>query len=368
MAPAPALRVEDLWVKRKSRLVLRGVSLELEEPSILVVLGPNGAGKTTLLETVAGLVKPSRGRIVVSGETVYSSAPPRVNTPPERRGVAYVPQDYGLFPHMTVYENIAFGLRARRCPGEDVDRRVRGVAGVLGIEHLLDRRPAELSGGERQRVALARALAVEPRLLLLDEPFSALDAPSRERLRSELRSLLRRLNVPAVIVTHSFSDAWALGDRIAVLDSGRVVAEASPGDLALRPLRHGVAEFLGYMVLEARVLRAEGGRASLEAPGLGLLEAAVDGLEPGSRVLVALRPDDLVVSARPVARTNTYRARVAEAVVTRHGVRLLLEVGGLVLRSEQARGPLLALLGRLPGPGDQVYVHIPPGLVDVRTL
>ena len=360
-----ALRVEDLWVERGGRIVLQGVSLGAEKASVLVVLGPNGAGKTTLLNAVAGLLEPSRGLVEIMGETVYAAGPSRVNVPPERRGVALVPQEYALFPHMTVYENIAFGLRARRLPEEEVRARVREMAALLGLTGLLGRYPGQLSGGQRQRVALARALVVEPRLLLMDEPFSAMDAPSRERLRAELRGILRRLRVTTVMVTHSFADAWSLGDRIAILRGGRLVADAPPSELASRPLRYGAAEFLGYTVLEARVQETREDTVVLEVEGLGRLEAKADAaLGPGTRARVAIRPDDIVVSRKPVARVNTYAARVAEALVTRYGVRLRLEAGSVTLQVEQARGPLLATLGRLPEPGDTLYIHIPPDLVD----
>ncbi|KSW12098.1 molybdenum ABC transporter ATP-binding protein [Pyrodictium occultum] len=194
--------------------------LEVREGEYLVVMGASGVGKTVLLHALAGFIKPAEGEILVDGRDVTS-------LPPEERGFAYVPQDYGLFPHMTVYENIAFGLRARRCPGEDVDRRVRGVAGVLGIEHLLDRRPAELSGGERQRVALARALAVEPRLLLLDEPTANIDPGNRVRVRAFIRELREKLRFTAVHVTHDIVEALELGDSIACMERGRLTGKCS---------------------------------------------------------------------------------------------------------------------------------------------
>ncbi|ALL01900.1 Molybdenum ABC transporter, ATP-binding protein ModC [Pyrodictium delaneyi] len=364
-----ALRVEDLWVERGGRTVLQGISLSAEKASVLVVLGPNGAGKTTLLNTIAGLVEPRRGLIEIMGETVYASGPPRVNVPPERRGVALVPQEYALFPHMTVYENIAFGLRARKLPEEEIRARVREIAELLGLAGLLDRRPGQLSGGQRQRVALARALVVEPRLLLMDEPFSAMDAPSRERLRSELRGILRQLRVATVMVTHSFADAWSLGDRITILRDGRLVADAPPYELAGKPLRYGAAEFLGYTVLEARILSVNNSQVVLEAEGLGRLEARIDTagrrLKPGARVRIAIRPDDIVVLKKPVVGINVYPARIDEVLVTRYGVRLYLEIGTIRLLAEQARGPLIAVLGAFPKPGDEVYIHLPPKLIDL---
>ncbi len=356
---AEGLVVEDLMVHRGGRLVLHGVSLRLLRGEVGVVLGPNGAGKTTLLHSIAGVVKPAQGRIVVAGTVVYDSAR-GLSLSPERRGVALVPQSLALFPHMTVEGNIRFALRPRRLPRSEEDERLRRVAEMLEITHLLPRRPSQLSGGERQRVALARALAAEPRLLLLDEPFSALDAPTRERLRRLLRRVLHEADTTALMVTHSFSDAWLLGTRLYLLRGGKLHGGAPPREIAEKPLSHGVAEFLGLQVLEARVDDRDS--SILHVAGLGLLRVARR-LRPGARILVSLRADDIVPTNRE--GPNTYRARVLESLLTRYSVRLLVETqGGLTLLVEAPRGLLLAQ-GGIPGPGDTVLIHIPPEAPDV---
>lgn len=187
--------------------------LEAGDHEYLVLLGPSGVGKTVLVLSIAGLIKPLHGRIAIDGRDVTS-------LPPEERGIALVPQNYALFPHMSVYENIAYGLRARGLPRSRVEKRVKWIAELLGISHLLARKPATLSGGEQQRVALARALVVEPRVLLLDEPLSALDPAMRITGRELLRKLHRDLGFTAIHVTHSLPEALYLATRIAYMEHG----------------------------------------------------------------------------------------------------------------------------------------------------
>ncbi len=361
-----SLYVEDLWVQRGKRIVLRGVELSTEKGMVLVVLGPNGAGKTTLLEAIAGLIDPMKGRIMINGDLVFDSGPPRVSIAVEERGIGYVPQEYALFPHMTVYDNIAFGLRIRGMAERDIRIRIRELIELLGLHGLEGKFPWQLSRGQQQRVALARVLAIEPRLLLLDEPFSAMDAPTRERLRGELRNLLKSLGVTTVMVTHSFADAWLLADHVILLREGVVVASAPPSRLAEMPLRLGVAEFLGYIVLHGIVERVGNGYVLVSVEGLGPLKIlAEDSVEEGIHVRVAIRPDDLVLGAKPQYKTNTYKARIIETIVTRYAVRLKLEIGDIIIVTEQARGPLVSSLGGVPKPGDTVYVHVPPSLPDI---
>ncbi len=206
--------VEDLKVRRGS-FVLEVPYLEVHEGECLVVLGPSGAGKTTLLKSLAGLIPIESGRILVDGEDV-------TRMPPEKRGFAYVPQNYALFPHMSVWNNIAFGLRIRKMSRDLVESRVRGIARALGIENLLDRFPHQLSAGQQQRVALARALVVEPRALLLDEPLANIDPAMRGKARQFIKQLLEKLRVTAIYATHSIVDAVTLGRRIVYIDSGKL--------------------------------------------------------------------------------------------------------------------------------------------------
>ncbi len=195
--------------------------LEVRDGEYLMVLGPSGVGKTVLLHTLAGLIKPRRGRILVDGEDVTSM-------PPEKRGFALIPQNYALFPNMSVYDNIAYGLRVRGVEERKLRRVVEELAEILEIKHLLSRMPNQLSGGEQQRVAIARALAVRPRILLLDEPLANLDPKLRGKARDFLRNLHQELRFTALHVTHSVVDAVYLGDRIAYIEGGRLVAVLGP--------------------------------------------------------------------------------------------------------------------------------------------
>jgi spermidine/putrescine transport system ATP-binding protein len=218
--------------------VVVDVSLALVPGEFVSLLGPSGCGKTTTLSMIAGFEQPDTGSILIRGKQIE-------NAPPERRNIGMVFQNYALFPHMSVAENIAFGLKMRRVSGADIGSRLREIAALVKVDHLLERRPKELSGGQQQRVALARALVVEPALLLLDEPFGALDRQLREDLQIEVRSLLRRLNITTVFVTHDQDEALSMSDRIAVMNSGRIEQIASPRLLYEQPATKNVAAFIG---------------------------------------------------------------------------------------------------------------------------
>ncbi len=212
--------IENLEVRLGNFRLLIG-RLEVRDGEYLMVLGPSGVGKTVLLHTLAGLMKPCRGRILVDGEDV-------TNTPPERRGFTLIPQNYALFPNMSVYDNIAYGLRTRGVREDDVRKTVTELAEILEIKHLLERRPNQLSGGEQQRVAIARALAIKPRILLLDEPLANLDPRLRSKAREFLKNLHQELRFTALHVTHNIADAVYLGERIAYMEEGRLVAVLRP--------------------------------------------------------------------------------------------------------------------------------------------
>jgi molybdate transport system ATP-binding protein len=211
----------------------------------LVLVGPNGAGKTSVLLMVLGALRPLRGRVELDDETLFD-AERRIDLAPEERGLGYVPQDYGLFPHMTAIANVAFGLECRhRLRRAERRERARALLEALEAGHLADRLPHSLSGGEGQRVALARALASEPRALLLDEPLAALDASVRRQLREFLPSWLAMLKLPAIVVTHDPTDAAAFGEDIAVMEAGRLIQRGTLRDLRERPATPFVAELVG---------------------------------------------------------------------------------------------------------------------------
>lgn len=273
------LTVRGLDVTLGDLAVLRGVDLDVPSGTVAAVLGPSGCGKTTLLRAVAGFVRPDAGEVRIGDDVV--SGPGR-HVPPERRGIALVPQEGALFPHLSVGENVAFGLpraQRRRSP------RVGEVLALVGLAGFEDRRPGELSGGQQQRVALARALAPDPSLVLLDEPFSALDAALRETVRGQVRRALERSRATAVVVTHDQDEALSVADTVAVLDAGSIRMHDTPQVVYREPVDLGVARFVGQVV--ELTATARGGRAET---ALGPL--AVDPSAHGAGVVV-LRPEQL---------------------------------------------------------------------------
>jgi molybdate transport system ATP-binding protein len=277
-------------------------------PETVTLVGPSGAGKTSLLRAIAGLERPRAGRISLGDETWFDAAR-KLNLRAERRHVGYLPQDYGLFPHLTVAGNVAFAARRER---PDVLER-------LGISHLADVKPRQLSGGERQRVALARALAREPRVLLLDEPFGALDAITRRRVRDELADLLTTLRLPTLLVTHAFEDAVALSDRVGVLDRGQLLQLGSPDELVQQPASALVAELTGANVLAGTAVRtASGSVIALDGGGSVATNAIVEG-----PVQIAIQPWEL-----SLAEPGT--AALTDRVVDVHHDR-----GALIVRLER---------------------------------
>jgi ABC-type Fe3+/spermidine/putrescine transport system ATPase subunit len=233
-----AVRLENLTKLYGETAAVDGVSLEVGEGEFLVLLGPSGCGKTTTLRLVAGFVEATRGAIRLGGRDV-------TRVPPHRRNIGLVFQNYALFPHLSVFENVAFGLRRRRVAEPEVAVRVRRALGLVRLEGFETRLPRELSGGQQQRVAIARAVAIEPDVLLLDEPLSNLDAKLRLEVRSELRRLQKTLTITTIMVTHDQDEAMAVADRLAVMDGGRIQQVGAPAEVYRSPANRFVASFIG---------------------------------------------------------------------------------------------------------------------------
>ncbi len=287
------------------RLVLDRVSLEVQDGRMMVIVGPSGSGKTTLLRCVAGLEDVDAGTVEVRGRDVTRSQP-------GDRDVAMVFQDFALYPHLSVRDNISFGLRARKVPRERIENRVGEAAAMVGLEGSLDASPNHLSGGERQRVALARALVRRPAAFLLDEPLSNLDAELRTQTRREIRSLQKSLGTTTLYVTHDQVEAMTMGDTVAVLRAGTVEQVGSPSELYERPANVFVARFLGSPPMnlfpaalmgstQAATLGVRPERITLVDQGTGRLTGVIDAVEPvGGEALVHVRSAD----ARLVVRTD----------------------------------------------------------------
>ncbi len=235
-----SLRLENICKSYENVRALDHVSLRIDAEEFVVVMGPSGCGKTTLVLTILGALKPDGGHIFVDGEIID-------DLPIEARGIGYVPQDFGLFPHLSVRENISFGLRVKNAPRDIIDQTVDKMLSFVDLKQLADRRPSELSGGERQRVALARALATNPSILLLDEPLSSIDEATKADVRVRLKAILKEAKATTVCVIHTPEDAFALGDRIAVMNQGRIVQVDTPSELLRNPKDSMVKKLIATM-------------------------------------------------------------------------------------------------------------------------
>jgi molybdate transport system ATP-binding protein len=301
------------------------------------ILGASGAGKTLTLRAIAGLLKPSSGRIAVD-DTVLFDESTGVDVRTRRRRTGYVFQDYALFPHLTVAENLAFGLKG--IPGQEAHRVVAEMVDLLELRGLEERRPQALSGGQRQRVAVGRALAPKPTLLLLDEPFAALDAPTRATLTAELASLWSRIDIPTVLVTHDVAEAYALAGWLVVLEAGRVLQSGPRAEVFHSPASPEVARLVGVQNIVPGVVEEErSGRVTGNAGGVRF-DAPASGLRPGAKVTVGIRAADVI--AAPNAAGNARLVREIDRGISR----------SVTLRTEQG-GEFMAELRRADGVGEE---------------
>lgn len=287
---------------------LRGIDVNVEEGEFFVLLGPSGCGKTTMLRSIAGLERPTAGEIRIDGEPVFS-ARERFHVPPDRRPIAMVFQNYAIWPHMDVFENIAFPLRRGRArlKEPDVKNRVGEVLEMLGLETMAERPVITLSGGQQQRVALARALALRPRVLLMDEPLSNLDFKLQVRLRAQMRDLMHRLSLTTVHVTHNQAEALETGDRIAVMEQGKIVQVGDPQTIYHRPENEFVARFIGDMNIFRANFHARGDEDVYVDTPFGRLSARSTSRKAfggGDECVVGIRPEDIEIEPDPSAGGN----------------------------------------------------------------
>lgn len=346
------LRIESLSITLGD-FSIRDVSLEIRPNEYFIILGPTGAGKTVLLEVIAGIHVPEKGRIFLDGRDITS-------TEPRLRRIGMVYQDYMLFPHLTVRDNIAFGLRQRKMSPDEQATVVDEMCTLLEISHLAGRYPGTLSGGEQQRVALARALVLRPEILLLDEPMSALDSRTRERMRTELSRIRKLTGTTIVQITHHFEDAYALADRIAIMREGRIVQVGETSEVFLHPQDTFVAEFLAIgNIIRGTATRV--GNIAKISTGAGPVFYTASPIS--GDVVATLHAEDIILSREPFASSarNCLFGTVSEIIPFGSTVRVILDVGF----------PLTALLTRESchdldlGPGSRVYATFKASAVHV---
>ena len=324
------LVVDDLHLQYGDTQILKGVSLTLEPGEVVALLGASGSGKTTLLRSVAGLESPSRGRISI-GESVLYDGAAGVDMAVEKRSLGLVFQSYALWPHRTVFENVAYGLRLRSTAAADVDTRVNQALHNLGLGHLAQRFPHQLSGGQQQRVAIARALVYNPPVVLMDEPLSNLDAKLREEARAWLRELIVRLHISALVVTHDQTEAMAMSDRILLLNFGRIEQQGTPEEMYNRPQTQFTAEFMGSNNnLPGRIGEVANGRAMLEGEGWRLWGMARGDLKPGDSATGIIRLEHTQIANG--AADNRIRTEVVTGMFLGDRRENLFKLGALRLR------------------------------------
>ena len=331
---------------------VKGVSLSIPDGSMCVLVGPSGCGKSTLLRMIAGLETITAGTVSIGGEVVNGQGP-------AERDIAMVFQNYALYPHMKVYDNMAYGLRNRGMAKDDIDRRVREAAATLGLAELLERKPRELSGGQRQRVAMGRAIVRNPKAFLFDEPLSNLDAKLRGQMRVEIRNLQRELGVTSVYVTHDQVEAMTLADTLVVMNQGRAEQIDTPMAIYEKPASVFVAGFIGSPAMNLLPAEAAEPGRGLRLAGGGLLKPRDTALpESGRKVLVGMRPEHLVL----VSDRNNADVELKVTAVETLGADTLAH--GRPADGDASSGDVIA---RLPGsvrvqPGDMLPLAIDPGM------
>jgi iron(III) transport system ATP-binding protein len=321
------------------------VNVEVKEGELVTLLGPSGCGKTTTLRMIAGFELPTSGEVLIDGEDVST-------TPPNRRPTTMVFQNYALFPHLTVFENIAYGLKIRRDSGQDIRKKAEGVMGLVGLRGLGGRSPAQLSGGQQQRVSLARSLVMEPKVLLLDEPLSNLDAKLRVSTRLEIRKLQQRVGITSVYVTHDQEEAMTLSDRVVIMHQGKIMQIGTPQEIYARPVNRFVADFIGKAnFLEGRIESITSqNQIELDIMGKTFQVSVQKGsFSEGERVLLVVRPESVTLEPK---KPDTLIGTVREAVYLGSEMVYEIEVAKSVLTVKVANPQEHVAFGE----GDEVTI------------
>jgi len=329
------IEIQNLFKRFKKVVAVNHIQLEVNKGEMLTLLGPSGCGKTTTLRCIAGLEIPEEGDIIIDGKPMLSQG----FVQPSKRGIGMVFQNYAVWPHMKVFNNVVYGLKIQRMSKQRIQEKARQVLGLVGLDGLEDRYPSQLSGGQQQRVALARALVRNPKVLLLDEPLSNLDAKLREKMRFEIKSLVRRMGITSVYVTHDQAEAMVISDRIAVMDSGNVVQIGTAQEIYKKPANKFVADFIGTMnfmsgeivqVLQdtdSVYVRTEFSEKMLcKTPG-------ITATTPGKKVYASIRPEDVEVFAEPPqARENLFKGTITHKAYLGNLLYFFVSINGTMIR------------------------------------
>ena len=359
------VKVEGLYKTFGDYRALDGVGFEFER-GILSILGPSGCGKTTMLRCIAGLEVPDDGSIWIDGK-IQTDIRKGILVPPYSRAIGFVFQNYALWPHMSVYENVAFGLKLRKVSAADIRRRVLASLELVGLPKLEERYPSQLSGGQQQRVALARSLAMEPRLILLDEPLSNLDAKLREEMRVELKKLIKKIGVSAIYVTHDQEEAFVISDYVIVMERGHILQYATPDEIYNWPAHQFVASFIGRSVLvEGRVVQAAGEDCRVEVADFNratLVCRRPNGLAAGDLCQLVIRTGEVKLNSRRFEQTEN----VLEGVMTSRDYR-----GGLTDHRVQIGSREIVVTSHklcpminIEGEGDRVYLYVDKSAISI---
>jgi iron(III) transport system ATP-binding protein len=329
------IEIKNLFKRFKNVVAVNHIELEVNQGEMLTLLGPSGCGKTTTLRCIAGLETPEEGDIVIDGKPMLSEG----FVQPSKRGIGMVFQNYAVWPHMRVFNNIVYGLKLQRISRQSIQEKARQVLELVGLNGLEDRYPAQLSGGQQQRVALARALVRNPKVLLLDEPLSNLDAKLREKMRFEIKSLVRRMGITSVYVTHDQAEAMVISDRIAVMESGDVVQIGTAQEIYERPANKLVADFIGTMnFISGEVVKVLQDTDTVyvrtEFSDKMLCKTPnITETTPGKKVYASIRPEDVeVFTEPPQGRKNLFKGTIAHKAYLGNFLYFFISVDGTMIR------------------------------------
>jgi iron(III) transport system ATP-binding protein len=350
------IEIRNLFKQYKKVTAVNRINLEVKEGELLTLLGPSGCGKTTTLRCIAGLEKPEEGDIIIDGKSMISAG----FVQPSKRGIGMMFQNYAVWPHMKVYNNIVYGLRLQKISRQEIKKKAKDVLELVGLQGLDDRYPGQLSGGQQQRVALARALIRNPKVLLLDEPLSNLDAKLREKMRFEIKSLVKRMGITSVYVTHDQAEAMVISDRIVVMEKGNIVQSGSPHEIYEKPASRFVADFIGAMnFIPGDVVEVLPGanEVFVRTEFSDKLLCTATGsyvATSGQKVYASIRPEDVeVFTEMPQSVENLFKGIIANKAYLGNFLFLFIDIKGTTIRV-QAPHQLMR------EEGDEIYFSLNP--------